>query len=323
MDAAVTDAAKHGPEAAVPTASAPQFDLDRFLAAKVPGCDVMHFIQGKKRAVLDFLPEFPEDASVLAVVYDDDLEAAEQAAFAGAVPGCREAVFWPGSTWAQGRNFAAEIARRSAEAFAYTAFLDDDVVFTRGTYREFIDQVRRHRPMIAAPVTPRSNQKRYVLPTRLQAAALNDEQLLVFHVSALHDPYVWPIVREHENVSWHVACSIQQFFIANRFPKQLIQFNDFTVSNDGHVWKKDTAGSIYNYEKDFAVVIDTAYKYVSLRLGRAPNHDNEVFRRVRTYNPLTLLQVAHWKYLGRNSWMAGPLNRDGRPLEAETAKDGR
>lgn len=293
------------------------FDPERFVAAKAPDCRVLHFIQGKKRAVLDFLPQFPEDASLLAVIYDADLGAEEAVLFAGPVAGRREAVFWPGSTWAEGRNFAADIARRCGPAFDYAAFLDDDVAFTSGAYCDFIDQVLRHRPMIATPVTPRANQKRYALPVPRQAAALNDEQLLVFHLSALADPYVWPIVREFEHVSWHVACVIQEFFIAHRFPRQLIQFNDFRVSNDGHVWQEDDGTSIYHYEQDFGRVVETAYGYAEGRLGTAPSLANENFRRLRSRDPRALLAIAYWKYFGRESWMRNPLDRDGRPIEID------
>lgn len=297
-----------------PASAALLFDADRFLAARSPACRVMHFIQGKKRAILDLLPIFPEDASILAIAYDAPLDEEELSQFFGDAGDRRAVVFWPRSTWAEGRNFAADVGRRGQETFDYIAFLDDDVVFKRGTYQNFIERVLENRPLIAAPITPRSNHPRYVLNQTLQAAALNDEQLLVFHRSALDDPYVWPLVRDYEDVSWHVACAVQQFFIANRFPRRLVQFNEFAVSNDGHVWKDDDVASGYIYERDFSAVLATAYQHVARRLGRSPRHDNEVFRRVRTMSPTKLLQKAYWKHVGRKAWMSSPLDRDGRPL---------
>ncbi|MEM9724492.1 MAG: hypothetical protein AAF909_03395 [Pseudomonadota bacterium] len=293
----------------------PSFDAGHWLDAKHPASRVLHCIQGKKRRVLAFVEEISPDDNVLAILYDEPVSDDESRALQRGADGRRAFLYWPCSTWAEGRNFGRDIALLGADAFDYVAFLDDDVVFTRGAYTPFIDDVARHRALIATPITYRADQSRYTLPTARQAAALNDEQLLVFHISVVKDAEIWPIDRTFENESWHIACLIQQYFLTQRFPRQLIQFNDYCISNEGHEWLEADGASNYKYEQNFSRVVRLAHERVSERLGRPAPKANESFRRMPTRNPLELLQIFAWKRVFRPIYMRYPLDRDGGSLE--------
>lgn len=272
-----------------------------------------HFIQGKRANLLDFWPQFPKAGRFLLISYDAPIGPDDLALR----PGQDVALFWPKSTWAEGRNLAWEAASRLGEQIDYAFFLDDDIGFRRGNYQGFVAAVHALQPLLAAPLVPRTASKRFQIKgAAVQAGAIHDEQLLVFHRSALDDPFVWPLERRHESLSWHVACMIQQFFIHERFPQKLAQFNDFVISNEGHVWSEDGGGSSYQYEQDFEKVREAAFEAVSDRLGQRPDTANHWFRRLPPRSLAEVVRRAYWRRLGLRRGMAQLSDRHGRFIGA-------
>lgn len=272
----------------------------------------LHFIQGKASAVAAFWPEMPKADRILVMTYDDPFDGGAD----GLAEGRHVAIHWPKSTWAEGRNFAHTVATGLGDTIDYAFFLDDDVRFSTGDYAGFLRAVHRVKPLLAAPLVPRTRRDRFrIAGAAVQAGAIHDEQLLGFHHSALDDAYVWPLVRDFEDQSWHVACVVQQFMVAHRFPSRLAQFNDFVIENEGHVWSDDdNDDSGYQYEADFEKVRLMAFEYIESRLGRRPPTANDWFRRLPPRSPGELIARMRWRYAGRDAFMRGLRDRDGAPV---------
>ena len=63
----------------------------------------------------------------------------------------KDSYFLPNSTWLEGRNLLLNKAKNKTVKYKYYIFLDDDIVFEKGSFEEFEKQLEKYQPAIAHP----------------------------------------------------------------------------------------------------------------------------------------------------------------------------
>ena len=96
----------------------------------------IYLIQGKSELISSYFIELQAraDADAIFLTYDKPLEIA---------------IFFPNSTWAQGRNKLLSEALKTAKDYLYYIFLDDDITFETGNWDFFEKQLLKYHPAIA------------------------------------------------------------------------------------------------------------------------------------------------------------------------------
>ncbi len=190
----------------------------------------IYLVQGSAVRIDRYLPlrERP-DADAVFLTYDQERE------------GC---IYFPGSTWASGRNrLLAEAQKRGS--YLYFIFMDDDVEFMRGGYDEFESLLMQLRPAAATPVFPCTRAYRIGLFNsffvqwfypllKYQIFHSSDTQLIAFHNDVVQDGIVLPWIESFDSENWHLPGAIQFVMLRIFYGKALLSFNTITVSNDCH-----------------------------------------------------------------------------------------
>ena len=101
----------------------------------------MYLVQGQSDRVRENQHlAYRASASAIFLTYDEPLEGA---------------MFFPNSTWSEGRNKTLEHALEK-EKYSYYIFCDDDIAFESGGWDVFESQILALRPAIAVPVCPKT-----------------------------------------------------------------------------------------------------------------------------------------------------------------------
>ena len=66
------------------------------------------------------------------------------------------------TSWPEGRNILVEAARKSNKKYKYYILLDDDIAFTKGSFKEFEDEVLNVSPDLCVPVYRSKRSIRYL-----------------------------------------------------------------------------------------------------------------------------------------------------------------
>lgn len=245
----------------------------------------IYLVQGQKELVGKCL-ELDERAHADAIflTYDESLDGA---------------IYYPDSTWAEGRNRLLEAALEKGE-YLYYIFCDDDIAFKKGSWSLLEENLLKYLPAIAVPVFPRTRLNILKFP-RLEGQPffVNDEQLLAFHRDVVHDRLTLPYQTQFDKINWWVSCEIQQILIQNFYPNGAIQFNRIQVEN--------TCKERYNHKHDN----DKSFrKIVQQWLGKQFKID---YRLTSFYNPPRLHQIYFRlilflfnNLLGRKQWQVKP-----------------
>jgi len=157
-----------------------------------------------------------------------------------------DAIYFPNSTWAEGRNHLLEQALALGKDYQYYIFLDDDAVFQKGSFEEFEAQLAKYNPAIAVPVfSPKtemtilgfglSPRSRLFAPIKdYQICKYADAQFIAFHKDVIADRLVVPLQTRFDKVSWAGTSSTQQLLIFNLYSDTTLQFNTVIVTNEAH-----------------------------------------------------------------------------------------
>ena len=151
-------------------------------------------------------------------------------------------IFFPNSTFMQGRNRMLAEARRLGD-YRYFIFMDDDVEFVRGGYDEFESLLLQLRPAIGFPVFGRLRDAvigfgspfgRIYLPYMdWQIAWDYDGQMNAYHRDLVLDGLVLPYWESFTD-NWWVADIIPCAIARNFYPEGMLQFNRIVISNKIH-----------------------------------------------------------------------------------------
>src|SRR6056297_586593 len=154
--------------------------------------------------------------------------------------------YFPGSTWAEGRNGLLEKALELEESYEYYIFMDDDIEFHDGGFDELEAQLTRLKPAVAVPVfvpkTTRTvlgvgisyHRKLYLPLTSYQVCQFADGQFMAFHRDVLLDNILMPLQNQFDEISWWYTSSTQQILMHTLYPETTIQLNNVAVTNESH-----------------------------------------------------------------------------------------
>lgn len=145
------------------------------------------------------------------------------------------AIYFPNSTWTQGRNRLLEEARKRETPYLYYIFLDDDIVFEKGDWRTFEECLVKYEPAAATPFCswypPNKNS---LLELEAHTCFMFDAMFNAFHRDIVNDDLVLPYYTGFDHKSWWYS----QWFVIHLmhafFPKHVLQFNGVWVGNSAH-----------------------------------------------------------------------------------------
>lgn len=179
----------------------------------------IYLVQGRSDLVINYLHlANRENADAIFLTYDKPIE---------------EAIFFPDSSWAQGRNKMLESVLSRGD-YTYYIFCDDDIAFTKGGWGEFEEHLMALNPSIAVPVFPKT-KKTPLKWLKYQSFLVNDEQMMAFHHEVVRDGIVLPYQDQFDDIHWWASCRIQEILIQNFYFTGSIQFNNTQVSNECHL----------------------------------------------------------------------------------------
>ncbi len=156
------------------------------------------------------------------------------------------AIYYPDSTWAEGRNQLLERAMSLGGEYQYYLFLDDDTSFIKGGFELFEEKLLQYMPAIAMPVfAPKTSptvigvgetyySDAFTPLGEFQVCKKGDAQFIGFHRDVVLDHLVVPLQTQFDKISWWFTSSTQQLLIFNLYPKTTLQFNEIAVTNDVH-----------------------------------------------------------------------------------------
>ena len=154
--------------------------------------------------------------------------------------------YFPGSTWAEGRNGLLKKALELEESYEYYIFMDDDIEFFKGGFDEFEEQLARLKPAVAVPVfVPKTARTVLGLGisfyraafyplTSYQVCKFADGQFMAFHKDVLADRLLMPLINRFDEISWWYTSSTQQILMHTLYPKNTLQLNNVAITNEAH-----------------------------------------------------------------------------------------
>ncbi|HEX8298998.1 MAG TPA: hypothetical protein VF594_07525 [Rubricoccaceae bacterium] len=187
-------------------------------------------------------------------------------------------LFAPGTTWTEGRNRLLSEARARKTRYRYYIFLDDDVAFERGGWREFEQALLTYEPAVATPYFPwyegmsRTDHRMDAHRTYWFDAMFN-----AFHSDVVEDGILLPYVARFDEESWWYSQAILIYMTFIIYYNHTLQINGVWVSNDKH--------EEYPKGTDFKKVI----RWVNHDILRAPStwrgRVTSALRRLRGAGP--------------------------------------
>lgn len=154
--------------------------------------------------------------------------------------------YFPGSTWAEGRNGLLKKALDREETYEYYIFMDDDIEFHEGGFDELEEQLIRLKPAVAVPVfvpkTTRTvlgvgisyHRSPFIRLSSYQVCRFADGQFMAFHEDVIRDRILMPLQNKFDEISWWYTSSNQQILMHNLYPGSTLQLNNVAVTNESH-----------------------------------------------------------------------------------------
>lgn len=193
----------------------------------------LYLIQGRKKNVLKYSYLQNHHADLIALTFDEAIKESELQSITN--------IFFPKSTWAEGRNKQLGFAKNLETKYLYYIFIDDDVEFIEGDFFSFEQKLLQNKPAIGVPLlTIIKNTNRYNAKLAIQHPVALDTQVQAFHYKVIDESVVMPLETKFDKLSWWYACEINQFLILSFYKNYVMQFNDIVVDNVGHFWDVET-----------------------------------------------------------------------------------
>lgn len=192
----------------------------------------LYLVHGDHKLIrnYDFLAD-RADADLIQSTYNEPAEGAH---------------YFPGSTWAEGRNGLLKKALDREETYEYYIFMDDDVEFHKGGFDELEKQLKQLKPAVAVPVfVPKTTRtvlalglsyhRKFFFPfTSHQVCTFADGQFMAFHRDVIEDRVLLPLQNKFDEVSWWYTSSTQQLLMHTLYPDTTLQLNTVAVTNESH-----------------------------------------------------------------------------------------
>lgn len=156
------------------------------------------------------------------------------------------AIYYPKSTWTQGRNRLLAEAMRRPQQYLYYIFLDDDVLFEKGSWRSFEEALLKYQPAIASPYFPEYppvNRSR--LDLEAHTCFYFDAMFNAFHRDVVRDGLMLPYYQGWDHESWWYSQLFIMRLAGTLYPRHTVQVNSVIIHNtkhgqypQGEDWKK-------------------------------------------------------------------------------------
>lgn len=234
----------------------------------------LYLIQGRKRNVLKYNYIHSDNSDIITLTFDEPIKPDE---FLSTLN-----LYYPDSTWAEGRNKQLEVAKGLYTKYLYYIFIDDDVHFIKGSFNEFEQYLLKYEPAIGVPLlTIIQNSFRYNPTLKIQHPVALDVQYQAFHINTINENIVMPLVTLFDSKSWYYSCEIADFLILSYYAGRTLQFNKIIVDNLGHYWNKENSFSIDSKSKYKGGIsrdgINEIRQYIEANYGKQPQLSNSLF----------------------------------------------
>lgn len=145
------------------------------------------------------------------------------------------AIYFPKSTWTQGRNRLLQEALEQPD-YLYYIFLDDDVVFEKGDWRTFEDSLLKYEPAIATPYYPEYKVAAVLNDLDVEAHTCRyfDAMFNAFHRDLIKDGLVLPYCGKFDAESWWYSQWFVVQLAALFYSKYTLQINSVWINNTKH-----------------------------------------------------------------------------------------
>ncbi len=181
----------------------------------------IYLVQGQASLVQHFLHLAERrNADAIFLTYDKPIE---------------QAIYFPKSTWAEGRNRLLQEVESLSMDYDYLIYADDDAHFYVGDWDKFEQGLAEFKPAIGVPVVDRTANT--VLPYPLfqaQVFSTNDEQLMAIRKDIVKQGRILPYQTQFDQIHWWATCYLQQKLIQGFYPNDVIQFNFCRINNLEH-----------------------------------------------------------------------------------------
>jgi len=234
----------------------------------------LYLIQGQKSNVLKYYNIKSDISDIITLTFDEEILPGEFDSLAN--------IFYPQSTWAEGRNKQLEYAKSLPTEYLYYIFIDDDVEFIQGSFHEFEKKLIQFQPQVGFPLlTIVKHYHRYNPKLSMQRPTLLDTQITAFHIDTIKEGILMPLVTQFDEKSWFYSCEIINFLILSNFKRSVIQFNDIIADNVGHCWDEKTMKAKDSHSSYIGgtseEVKEEVRKYIVEKFGDQPKLANTLF----------------------------------------------
>ena len=142
-----------------------------------------------------------------------------------------DSIYYPNSTWTTGRNKLIEEAKKLPNKYLYYIFLDDDLSFKQGSFREFEKMLLEYKPAIGIPKCWNHN-KRENINMLAHTVYEFDAAFNAFHQDVFFDDVLFPYITNFDEQSWWCSQTVLLCHIAHQFyHRHILQFNNIQVIN--------------------------------------------------------------------------------------------
>lgn len=187
----------------------------------------IYLIQGRAKDVPQLASLINQDqADTLQLTFDEELSGS---------------YYLPKCTWLEGRNYLLQQAKKRNQDYLYYIFLDDDLVFERGSFNIFEGCLLKYNPAIAHPFyyideyTYRDWWRKFLPNPEAASEFFFDQMFIAIHRDLIKDEIIVPYIEDFQHISWYSAGRYFDFmmnlFYAD-FP--ILRFNSCVVSNSLH-----------------------------------------------------------------------------------------
>lgn len=230
----------------------------------------VYLVQGQAKNVKRFFPLIKRTHSTaLLLTYDEPLEGA---------------IYYPNSTWAEGRNHLLSQALQLENDFEYFIFVDDDTDFYLGGWDEWEQGLEAFKPQVAVPVVDRTTPSLLPYPLfKVQSFFYNDEQLMAFHRDVVKEGVLLPYNTNFDKIHWWATCRLQQILIQNLYATQSLQFNFIRVANLEHLRYQVQSNSDESYKDLVLEWVRDTYGQDFIDVNKVPTPTQSIERSMITF----------------------------------------
>ena len=187
----------------------------------------------------------------------------------------KNAIYYPESSWAEGRNKLLEYVHDNISHYEYIIFFDDDVSFYKGNISQFESEIWSYKPKIAVPIVDRTIP--YSLPLlRVQGFSFCDQQIMAVRKDVVEERKILPYDLTFDDDSWYMTCRIQLHIIQSIYQDESLQINSIFVRNkletryNQTLWNEESAKIAYEHSKSIYKKVEkidtdpTFYKLIKI-----------------------------------------------------------